>query len=59
MSRVGTVDPGRAAADLVSLLEGLLFDRLHGARSLAPPRTPEGSVADLRGPIRRALNYGA
>lgn len=56
---LGTVGPGRAAADLVSLLEGLLFDRLHGARSLAPPRTPEASIADLRGPIRRALNYGA
>lgn len=56
---LGTVDPDRAAADLVSLLEGLLFDRLHGARSLVPPRTPEASIADLRGPIRRALNYGA
>ncbi len=56
---LGTVEPGRAAADLVSLLEGLLFDRLYGARSMAPSRTTQESLADLRGPIRRALNYGA
>lgn len=56
---LGTVEPGRAAADLVSLLEGLLFDRLYGARSLGPARTPQESVADLRAPIARALNYGA
>ncbi|CAM3664052.1 TetR family transcriptional regulator [Tsukamurella ocularis] len=56
---LGTVDSGRAAADLVSMLEGLLFDRLYGARSLGPAKAEAESVADLRGPIRRALNYGA
>ncbi|MCA0155922.1 TetR family transcriptional regulator [Tsukamurella sp. M9C] len=56
---LGTVDPDRAAADLVSLLEGLLFDRLYGARSLGPAKAEAESLADLRGPIRRALNYGA
>lgn len=55
---LGTVDPDRAAADLVSLLEGLLFDRLYGARSLGPAKAEAESLADLRGPIRRALNYG-
>ncbi|GAA1086190.1 TetR/AcrR family transcriptional regulator [Tsukamurella spumae] len=56
---LGTVEPERAAADLVSLLEGLLFDRLYGARSLAASSTPRESVADLRAPIVRALNFPA
>ncbi|MFJ1456451.1 TetR/AcrR family transcriptional regulator [Nocardia sp. N2S4-5] len=34
MDSLGSADSARAARDLVSLLEGLLFDRLHGARSL-------------------------
>lgn len=34
MASLGAADSARAARDLVSLLEGLLFDRLHGARSL-------------------------
>lgn len=56
---LGAPDPAAAARDLVSLLEGLLFDRLHGARSLGPEKADTESLADLRGPIRRALNYGA
>ncbi|BDH55603.1 TetR/AcrR family transcriptional regulator [Tsukamurella sp. PLM1] len=56
---LGAVEPGRAAADLVSLLEGLLFDRLYGARSLGTARTPRESLADLREPIRRALEFRA
>ncbi|WP_192814833.1 TetR/AcrR family transcriptional regulator [Tsukamurella sp. 1534] len=56
---LGTVEPGPAAADLVSLLEGLLFDRLYGARSLGPPPTREESVADLVGPVRRAISFRA
>ncbi|OXM50487.1 TetR/AcrR family transcriptional regulator [Amycolatopsis alba] len=31
---LGASDPGAASADLVSLIEGLLFDRFAGARSL-------------------------
>ncbi|MEU8414680.1 TetR family transcriptional regulator [Amycolatopsis japonica] len=31
---LGASDPGTASADLVSLIEGLLFDRFAGARSL-------------------------
>lgn len=56
---LGAPDPEVSARDLVSLLEGLLFDRLYGARSLAAPSDPERSVADLRGPIGRALNSPA
>lgn len=56
---LGTGDPDRAAINLVSLLEGLLFDRLHGARPLGPAKTEAESLADLRGPIRQALNYGS
>jgi hypothetical protein len=56
---LGAPEPVVAARDLVSLLEGLLFDRLHGARSLGPAKAEAESLADLRGPIRRALNYGA
>ncbi|KXO97959.1 TetR/AcrR family transcriptional regulator [Tsukamurella pseudospumae] len=53
---LGATDPVSAARDLISLLEGLLFDRLYGARSLAAPRSDEESLADLRGPIRRAID---
>ncbi|MBF6169947.1 TetR/AcrR family transcriptional regulator [Nocardia blacklockiae] len=56
LTTLGADDPARAARDLVSLLEGLLFDRLHGARSLLglTPGTPAGR-ADLRPAIRRWL----
>ncbi len=49
-------DPGAAAYGLISLLEGLLFDRLQGARSLLGlrPGTP-ASIDDLRGPVYRWL----
>ncbi|MFB8007730.1 TetR/AcrR family transcriptional regulator [Nocardia sp. NPDC056000] len=48
--------PEQAARDLVSLLEGLLLDRLHGTRSLLglEAGTP-ASLADLRPPVLRWL----
>ncbi|MFF2557433.1 TetR/AcrR family transcriptional regulator [Nocardia sp. NPDC058058] len=53
---VAELDPERAARDLISLLEGLLFDRLYGARSLLglAAGTP-ASLADLRAPVLRWL----
>ncbi len=56
---LGAAAPEAAARDLVSLLEGLLFDRLRGARSLGPALTRAQSHADLRAPIRRALEFRA
>lgn len=47
MASLGAADSARAARDLVSLLEGLLFDRLHGTRSL-----PGDATDDLRPTIR-------
>lgn len=53
---LGIVEPEQAAADLISLLEGLLFDRLYGTRSLAAADSgTEASHVDLRRPIRLAL----
>ncbi|MEU1984162.1 TetR family transcriptional regulator [Nocardia sp. NPDC019395] len=56
MSAFGAPDPHRAAHDLISLLEGLLFDRLHGTRSLThiEPGTPAG-LADLRPAVHQWL----
>ncbi|WP_297615101.1 TetR/AcrR family transcriptional regulator [Nocardia sp.] len=56
MTASGVPDPEQAAHDLISLLEGLLFDRLYGSRSRLgiAAGTPAG-VADLRAPIRRWL----
>ncbi|WP_245677099.1 TetR/AcrR family transcriptional regulator [Nocardia acidivorans] len=53
MADLGAADPGQAAHDVISLLEGLLFDRLHGHRALLglEAGTP-ASLADLRGPLR-------
>lgn len=54
---LGSVEPERAAADLISLLEGLLFDRLYGTRSVAGlDAGTAASRADLRRPIRRWLH---
>lgn len=47
---LGTVEPEQAAADLLTLLEGMVFDHLAGPASLVP-RAPD----DLRRPVRRAL----
>ncbi|WP_330182766.1 TetR family transcriptional regulator [Nocardia sp. NBC_01503] len=57
MESLGSADPERAARDLISLLEGLLFDRLHGHRSLLgiEAGTP-ASLADLRGPVQLWLS---
>ncbi|KXO94730.1 TetR family transcriptional regulator [Tsukamurella pulmonis] len=53
---LGAAEPDEAARDLVSLMEGLLFDRLYGARSLGGlVAATERSRADLRGPLRRFL----
>lgn len=49
-TELGAYRPEDAAHDLTSLLEGLLFDRLYGARSLVD-RTPVEGVADLRRPV--------
>lgn len=56
LESLGAPAPERAARDLISLLEGLLFDRLHGARSLLdiPPGTA-ASLADLHPAILRWL----
>ncbi|MFE7800315.1 TetR/AcrR family transcriptional regulator [Nocardia sp. NPDC057440] len=56
MESLRAPDPIRSARDLISLLEGLLFDRLYGTRSLLgiPPGTA-ASIADLRSPVRRWL----
>ncbi len=56
MDSLGAPDPARAAHDLISLLEGLLFDRLHGNRSTLGIRagTPAG-IADLRPAVHRWL----
>ncbi|MFC7448019.1 TetR/AcrR family transcriptional regulator [Rhodococcus daqingensis] len=53
---LGTGDPVRDAADLIALLEGLVFDRTVGARALEGPApgTPE-SIAALAAPIAKAL----
>ncbi|TQF68477.1 TetR family transcriptional regulator [Rhodococcus spelaei] len=56
LASLGATDPPAAAQDLISLLEGLLFDRTHGARSMLhiEAGTP-ASVADLRPVIHRWL----
>ncbi len=56
LKSLGALDPNQAARDLISLLEGLLFDRLYGLRSLLtiPPDTA-ASRDDLRPTIRRWL----
>ncbi|MGF7122419.1 TetR/AcrR family transcriptional regulator [Rhodococcus sp. BE178] len=51
MEALGASDPHRAAHDLVSLLEGLLFDLIHGSRS-AVELDEESRVAQLRSTIR-------
>ncbi|TCC03959.1 TetR/AcrR family transcriptional regulator [Kribbella soli] len=50
MKSLGAPRPARAARDLLSLLEGLLFDRLYGARAAITPGT-RASLNDLRRPI--------
>lgn len=50
MKMLGAAYPGRAAHDLLSLLEGLLFDRLYGTRAGPTPGT-RASLNDLRRPI--------
>lgn len=53
MTHLGAPEPSWAADNFVSLLEGLLFDRLNGSRSLQliPAGSP-ASIADLRRAIR-------
>ncbi len=57
---LGAAEPRSAAADFVSLLEGLVFDRFAAARSLdgVPPGTPE-SVELLLRPIRTFVRGAA
>ncbi|MBP1158330.1 TetR/AcrR family transcriptional regulator [Rhodococcus sp. PvR099] len=61
LSMLGTPDPATATRDLLSLLEGLLFDRIYGTRSR--PEIHAGtaeSLEDLRRTIRlwlTALRY--
>ncbi|MRH89263.1 TetR family transcriptional regulator [Nocardia sp. SYP-A9097] len=56
MKALGAPDAEQAAHNAISLLEGLLFDRLHGTRSLLGLQagTPD-SLADLRPPVHRWL----
>ncbi|RDI16878.1 TetR family transcriptional regulator [Rhodococcus sp. AG1013] len=62
MAHLDATDPSCAAHNFIILLEGLLFDRLHGSRSglvIAPGSA--ASIADLRRPIRlwlTALQHG-
>lgn len=57
MAHLGATDPSCAAHNFVSLLEGLLFDRLHGSRSRQGIVSGSAaSIADLRPPIRLWLN---
>lgn len=55
MASFGAVDSRAAASDLLSLLEGLLFDRVYGTRAELATGTPE-SVEDLRRPVARWLS---
>jgi AcrR family transcriptional regulator len=50
MESLGARDPARAGRDLLSLLEGLLFDRIYGAGAGIAPGTAE-SLDDLRRPV--------
>ncbi|TCC01988.1 TetR family transcriptional regulator [Kribbella soli] len=50
MASFGATDSRAAASDLLSLLEGLLFDRLYGTRAELAAGTPE-SIEDLRRPV--------
>ncbi|SEM42775.1 TetR/AcrR family transcriptional regulator [Rhodococcus maanshanensis] len=53
---LGTADPERDAADLIALLEGLVFDRTIGARALEGQETGTAeSIAALAAPIAKAL----
>ncbi|MDI9915430.1 TetR family transcriptional regulator [Rhodococcus sp. IEGM 1379] len=53
MTALGAPDPSCAAGNFISLLEGLLFDRLHGSRSMSGiVAGSEASISDLRQPIR-------
>ncbi|MBP2356060.1 AcrR family transcriptional regulator [Kribbella aluminosa] len=54
MSSFGVADSRVAASDLLSLLEGLLFDRIYGTRPELAAGTPE-SIEDLRRPVARWL----
>ncbi|MGW5188073.1 TetR/AcrR family transcriptional regulator [Kribbella sp. NPDC004138] len=50
MKSLGAPHPARAARDLLSLLEGLLFDRVYGSRVSISPGT-RSSLNNLRRPI--------
>lgn len=52
MNALGASDPPLAARDLVSLLEGLVFDLAFGARVLAPGASPVDRNDSLRTAIR-------
>lgn len=53
---LGADDSAGAAQDLLSLLEGLLFDRIYGTRSLEGIEAGTGaSFTDLRSPVVRLL----
>jgi hypothetical protein len=56
LRRLGAVDPAGQSADLVSLADGLVFDRLAGARALdGPPAGTARSVDELGHAIRTFL----
>jgi AcrR family transcriptional regulator len=56
LRRLGVADPAAQAADLVSLADGLVFDRLAGTRSFAAPKAGSAaSVDELSGAIRTFL----
>lgn len=51
MEALGASDPGAAAHDLISLLEGLVFDAVYGSRSLLGG-DPAPAAARLRSTVR-------
>lgn len=51
---LGAADPENSADDFIALLEGLVFDRLAGARSALPTGTPTSRAALTR-PIEQFL----
>ncbi len=57
IAHLGASDPSCAASNFVILLEGLVFDRLHGSRSRQGIMTGTAAgIADLRSPIRLWLS---
>ncbi|MDD0857301.1 hypothetical protein NHF46_04885 [Arthrobacter alpinus] len=53
---LGVHEPPQAAADLIAVLEGLLFDRLYGRRRQSETTTLKGLQAELERPIQLLIS---